>query len=53
MRLRQQEKVWRVQVNAAKAETATMKSRLKANEAALTQATQDLEQLHGESGQLR
>ena len=42
-----------MQVNAAKAETASMKSRLKANDAALVQATGDLEQLHAESGQLR
>lgn len=40
-------------LNAAKAETASAKSKLRANDAALLQATGDLEQLHTEAGQLR
>ena len=48
-----QEKEWRSQLNTIKADSATIKSHLKSKEAALVQATADLEDLHKEAGQLK
>ena len=50
---RHQEKEWRMQLNTAKAESATMSSRLKSKEAALLQASADLDDVHKQAGQLR
>lgn len=47
---RQQEKEWRTQLNTIKADSATMVSHLKSKEAALKQATADLDELHKEAG---
>lgn len=48
-----QEKEWRIQLNTVKAESATIVSRLKSKEAALLQATTDLDTVHKEAGLLR
>ena len=50
---RQQEKQWRAQLNTVKTDNANLGSRLKSKEAALVQATSDLDQLHQEAGRLR
>lgn len=50
---RSQEKEWRTEMNTIKADSATVKSRLKSKEAALLQATTDLDELHKEAGQLK
>lgn len=53
MGFRSQEKEWRSELNTIKADSATMRSCLKSKEAALLQATADLDELHREAGQLR
>ena len=40
-------------MNTVKADSATIRSRLKSKEAALLQATADLDELHREAGQLK
>ena len=50
---RNQEKEWRSELNTVKADSATMRSHLKSKEAALLQATADLDELHKEAGQLK
>lgn len=51
--MRHQEREWRSQLNSIKADSATMKSHLKSKDAALAQATADLNSLHKEAGQLK
>lgn len=51
--MRNQDRDWRQQVNSARAEAAAVSSRLKSREAALAQATADVEELHKQAGQLK
>ncbi len=50
---RTQEKGWRSELTTVHADSATIKSRLKHKEAALLQATADLDELHKEAGELK